>query len=220
MTNEKSEIMNLVSLDKQLRTAELNLQQDETKLEKTSELPIDTVAANIGNLDKIRDILFGGYIRDYEKRFRRFEERLNQEGIQLRDELLQRVKSLEDLLVSETEALTEKAKLDRQERYETQQDLVREINLLKTDVNNRFTQLDEQFSKDIKQLRKQFQSQFQELTVQLRQQKENLTLLIKQELEQIKEEKLDRSDLAAFFTELALRLNKDFKAATKVESNP
>lgn len=217
MTNEKAERMNLVSLDKQLRTAELNLQQDETKLEKTSELPIDTVTANIGNLDKIRDILFGGYIRDYEKRFRRLEERLNQEGIQLRDELLQRVKSLEDLLVSETETLSDKAKLERQERYETQQDLVREINVLKTDVNNRFTQLDEQFSKDIKQLRQHFQSQFQELTVQLRQQKDNLTLLIKQELEQLKEEKLDRNDLAAFFTEFALRLNKDFNAATKVE---
>lgn len=214
MTNEKSEKMNLVTLDKQLRTTELNLQQGEPKLEKEKILDsstVDTVvAANIGNLDKIREILFGGQIRDYEKRFRRLEERLSQENVQLRDELLQRVKSLEDLLMSETEGLTEKMKLERQERYEANQDFIREINTLKTEINNRFVQLDEQVSKDIKQLRQQFQSQLQELIVQLRQQKDNLTSLIQQEVAQLKEEKLARSDLAAFFTEFALRLNKDF----------
>jgi phage host-nuclease inhibitor protein Gam len=214
MVNEKSEKINLVTLDKQLRATELNLQQGEPKLEKEKMLEpssIDTVvAANIGNLDKIREILFGGQIRDYEKRFRRLEERLSQEGVQLRDELLQRVKSLEDLLMSETEGLTEKMKLERQERYEANQDFIREINSLKTEINNRFVQLDEQVSKDIKQLRQQFQNQLQELIVQFRQQKDNLTLLIRQEVAQLKEEKLARSDLAAFFTEFALRLNKDF----------
>ncbi|NJO16953.1 MAG: hypothetical protein HC877_14795 [Thioploca sp.] len=214
MVNEKSEKMNLITLDKQLRATELNLQQGEPKLEKEKILEsssIDTVVAtNIGNLDKIREILFGGQIRDYEKRFRRLEERLSQENVQLRDELLQRVKSLEDLLMSETEGLTEKMKLERQERYEANQDFIREMNSLKTEINNRFVQLDEQVSKDIKQLRQQFQNQLQELIVQFRQQKDNLTLLIKQEVAQLKEEKLARSDLAAFFTEFALRLNKDF----------
>jgi uncharacterized membrane-anchored protein YjiN (DUF445 family) len=215
MTNEKSEKMNLVTLDKQLRTTELNLQQGEPKLEGKEKIldssTVDTVvAANIGNLDKIREILFGGQTRDYEKRFRRLEERLSQENVQLRDELLQRVKSLEDLLMSETESLTEKMKLERQERYEANQDFIRELNTLKTEINNRFVQLDEQVSKDIKQLRQQFQSQLQELIVQLRQQKDNLTSLIRQEVAQLKEEKLARSDLAAFFTEFALRLNKDF----------
>ena len=214
MVNEKSEKMNLITLDKQLRATELNLQQGEPKLEKEKMLEsssIDTVVAtNIGNLDKIREILFGGQIRDYEKRFRRLEERLSQENVQLRDELLQRVKSLEDLLMSETEGLTEKMKLERQERYEANQDFIREMNSLKTEINNRFVQLDEQVSKDIKQLRQQFQNQLQELIVQFRQQKDNLTLLIKQEVAQLKEEKLARSDLAAFFTEFALRLNKDF----------
>ena len=214
MINEKSEKINLVTLDKQLRATELNLQQGEPKLEKEKILDsssIDTVVAtNIGNLDKIREILFGGQTRDYEKRFRRLEERLSQENVQLREELLQRVKSLEDLLMSETEGLTEKMKLERQERYEANQDFIREINSLKTEINNRFVQLDEQVSKDIKQLRQQFQSQLQELMVQLRQQKDNLTSLIRQEVTQLKEEKLARSDLAAFFTEFALRLNKDF----------
>jgi phage host-nuclease inhibitor protein Gam len=214
MVNEKSEKMNLITLDKQLRATELNLQQGEPKLEKEKMLDsssVDTVvAANIGNLDKIREILFGGQTRDYEKRFRRLEERLSQENVQLREELLQRVKSLEDLLMSETEGLTEKMKLERQERYEANQDFIREINSLKTEINNRFVQLDEQVSKDIKQLRQQFQSQLQELIVQLRQQKDHLTSLIRQEVAQLKEEKLARSDLAAFFTEFALRLNKDF----------
>ena len=36
-------------------------------------------AANEGNVDQIRDILFGGQMRDYERRFEELEERMKRE---------------------------------------------------------------------------------------------------------------------------------------------
>ena len=39
------------------------------------------------SVDKIRDILFGSQMRDYDKRFTRLEERLSQDAITLREEL-------------------------------------------------------------------------------------------------------------------------------------
>ena len=39
------------------------------------------------NVDKIRDILFGSNMREYEKRFARLEERLTKSSDALRDDL-------------------------------------------------------------------------------------------------------------------------------------
>ena len=38
-----------------------------------------------GNVDKIRDILFGSQMRDYETRFARLEETLSKEASELRE---------------------------------------------------------------------------------------------------------------------------------------
>lgn len=51
--------------------------------------------AEAGNIDKIRDILFGAHIRDFEKRMARVEERLMKESSDLREELRRRFDSLE-----------------------------------------------------------------------------------------------------------------------------
>ena len=39
------------------------------------------------NVDKIRDILFGSQMRDYDKRFGRLEDRLIKDAESLRDEI-------------------------------------------------------------------------------------------------------------------------------------
>lgn len=199
-------------MDEKLRAAELSLQRDDALVTKPAEVPPDPASMNIGNIDKIRDILFGGHMRDYDKKFKRLEEHLTQARSQLRDELLQRIKSLEDMLVSETETLIEKDKVERQERYDGQQELTREVAALKNELNTRISQLDEQFSKEVKQFRQQMHNRLQELSMQLRQQGDGLTLFMKQELTQLREDKVSRSDLASFFTEFAMRLSKDFTA--------
>src|SRR5579862_6649484 len=48
-----------------------------------------------GNIDKIRDILFGSNMRDYEMRFARLEEALKKESSDLRDTTRHNLESLE-----------------------------------------------------------------------------------------------------------------------------
>jgi hypothetical protein len=196
------------TLDKQLRAAEVVLQQDDA-IEKTLADAMPDATATVGNIDKIRDILFGGHMRDYDKRFKRLEDRYAQETSQLRDDLAQRIRVLEELLNSEVDSITEKAKSDRQERQSAQQELLYVVNSLKNELNVRINQLDEQFSRDVKQMRQQVHTKFQDLSLQLRQQNENLMGLVKQEVGQLQEDKVSRTDLASFFSEFALRLNKE-----------
>lgn len=209
MSNEnQGYVSNIGMLDSQLRSAEADLQQDGVESALN-----DAANANVGNLDKIRDILFGTQARDYEKRFKRLEERFSKDNMHLRDDMVQRLKSLEELVNSELESLSEKTKTERQERYAAIQDLQSEIAGVKTEINNRITQMDEQLDKDLKQLRQQMHNRFQELSTQLRQQNDTLQTLMKQEVAQLQEDKINRTDLAAFFTEFAVRLNRDFNSA-------
>src|SRR5215210_7153000 len=59
-----------------------------------------------GNVDKIRDILFGVQMRDYEKRFARLEERLIKESGDLRDDTKKRFDALELYIKQEFESLS------------------------------------------------------------------------------------------------------------------
>src|SRR5215210_3122558 len=75
---------------------------------QTDEGDGSTKLAESGNIDKIRQILFGGQMRDYEKRFSRLEERLLKESADLRDETKKRFDALEAFVRSEFEALSER----------------------------------------------------------------------------------------------------------------
>lgn len=80
-------------------------------------------ALGSGNLDKIREILFGTQMREYEKQITRLEERLVKECSSLRDDTRKRLDSLETYIKQEVESLTELAK----KQQNTQDQAVKEI---------------------------------------------------------------------------------------------
>jgi len=208
--------INTSILDSRLRKAEERLKDDPNAGNQDF---ADSMAASLGNVDKIRDILFGGQMRDYDKRFKRLEERFNQENMHFREDMFQRIKVLEERMEAEIDSLSEKAKTDRQERLSALADSEHEVKGLKNEMNNRITQLDDQFSKDIKNLRQQMHNKIQELALQMRQQNDSLVGLTNQEVNQLQEEKLNRTDLAAFFNELAMRLQRGYESSPYEESS-
>jgi len=216
-SKRSSSSINTNALEKKLRLAESQLQQPEEN-QNTAEMSFaDSMGANVGNMDQVRDILFGGQMRDYDKRFKRLEERFSQENINFREDIFQRLKAVEEQVSGELESLIEKNKVERQERVNALQDLEHEIKTLKKELNSRFTQLDEQIARDIRNLRQQTLNKFQELTLQIRQQNDNLTNLVNQEVTQLHDEKVDRADLASFFHDMAVRLTKNYEESSDLE---
>jgi len=213
MTDKKSRDLSMSALDEQLRAVENNLQDDGKSDTKTMGGldSLDESAGNVGNIDKIREILFGGHARDYDRRFKRLEDRLSQEQGHLREDISQRIRAMEELLNNELDNLAEKSKAERQERQLAYQDLKNDLSALRSETTGRLNQLDEQISRDIKQVRQQLQGKHQEV----RQQVEMVVALVKQEISQLQEEKVSRSDLASFFSEFAMRLNRDFNMVLK-----
>jgi hypothetical protein len=202
-------------LDKKLRVAHSRLQQEDLN---THALGVsDQVDAKVGNIDQVRDLLFGGHMRDSDKRIKHLEERFNQENMNFREEMFERIKALEERLDCEIDGLADKGKLERQERLSALQNHDHELKLLKNELNNRVAQLDDKFSYELKSLRQQTHKSLEELALQLRQQNDNLTHLVNQEVAHLHDEKVNRNDLAAFFNEFAIHLTRNYEPGDSSE---
>jgi DNA anti-recombination protein RmuC len=167
--------------------------------------------AEVGNIDKIRDILFGVQMRGYEKRFSRLEERMLKESTDLRDETRKRFDALEAFVKSEFEALTERLQTEQRARDESIQTLSRELQGADQALERKLTQFDEQTTRGLRDLRQQILDQSKNMSEEIRQKHAELVALVERETAELGHAKTDRASLASLFTEVALRLNDDFK---------
>jgi hypothetical protein len=207
--------INIDALDQKLLVAQSRLKQEDINI-NAQELS-EKMETKVGNIDQVRDLLFGGQIRDYDKRFKRLEDYFSQENLNFREEMFERIKVLEERLNTEIDSLAEKVKLERQEYESVLQNLELELKIIKNDLNKRITQMDDKFSYEFKTIRQQTHSKFQELNLQIRQQNTSLTSLIKQEVSKLQDEKVSRNDLAAFFNELVIHLTKNYDSGESSE---
>lgn len=167
--------------------------------------------AEVGNIDKIREILFGVQMRGYEKRFSRLEERMLKESTDLRDETRKRFDALEAFVKGEFEALTERLQTEQRTRDESIQSLSREMQGADQALERKLTQFDEQTTRGLRDLRQQILDQSKNMSEEIRQKHAELVALVERETAELGHAKTDRASLASLFTEVALRLNDDFK---------
>jgi len=215
---------------------------DQQSSHGTASAPLPTEGELIpgGNLDKVRNILFGAQSRDYERRFTRIEERFSKETADLRDDMRRRFDSLEATLKREIEELGDRIRSERNEREisvrdvsgqlkettrqlqdrikaETNDrsdalgDLAGELRNTANGIERRISHLDEQSSKANRELRDMANEQARKLAEQLQQKTEELWAALSKTTGELRSDKTDRASLAALFTEVAMRLNDDFK---------
>lgn len=141
------------------------------------------------SLDKVRDILFGVQMRDYERKIGRLEERL----------------------LKETESLAERIKAEHDERSDGAKDLARELKETGRAFDKKTAHLDDQLAKSQRELRQQMLDQYQRLAEEIRQKTEEVLMRLAQESQELRTEKTDRAALASLLTEMAMRLNNEFR---------
>ncbi len=159
------------------------------------------------SLDKVRDILVGSKMRDLDKRFSRLEERLIKECADLREETRKRLNSLENYIKEEADSLSERARNEQIRRDEAVKAISEEQRKFAESLETKMAEMDEEANKIQRELRQQLFSQSQSLQDDIRQKYEEILGLLQRDTYELKSEKTDRSQLAALFSELALRLN-------------
>lgn len=167
--------------------------------------------SSAGNVDRIRDILFGTQMRDYETRFARLEETLLKESQELKESTRRRFETLEAYVKKELEALQGRLKAEREERSDSTKGLSRDLKDLNENLSRRLAELDERTSDGDRELRDQILTQAKSLAEEAQSRYEALTALLNRRHQELRESKTDRAALADLFTEVAMRLSDEFK---------
>lgn len=168
-----------------------------------------------GNLEKIRDILFGAQVHDFEKRFARLEERLLKETADARADTRKRFEALEGFIRKEVESLADRLKSEQGDRAEAVKEVGRELRETAKALEKRLAAQDEQSTKSQRELRQQILDQSKSLTEEIRNRNRETTTTLSRELTELRAEKTDRAALAGFLTDVAVRLTNDVKAPGK-----
>jgi uncharacterized protein YoxC len=163
------------------------------------------------SLDKVRDILFGGPLREVERRFARLEERLVRETNELRADVRQRMNALESFMKAESETLAASVRSERDDRIEATAGLSNEMKDAAKALERRASAIDEQHSRGQRDLRQQMLDQHQRLTDDIRQKMDDVLATIARETNELRADKTDRTALASLLTEMAMRLTNEFK---------
>jgi DNA anti-recombination protein RmuC len=162
-----------------------------------------------GNIDKVRDILFGGQMRDYERRFARLEERLAQETAEMKEEVRRRLAALEQFIKQEADSLADRIKTEHDERTDATKDLAREAHDTAKVFEKKTGQLDDQIGRAQRDARQQILELHQRMSDELKQKVDEVIGRLNQEAAELRSDKTDRATLAALLTEMAMRLTNE-----------
>lgn len=164
-----------------------------------------------GNVDKIREILFGGQMRDYEGRFLDLEKRLTQRIDRLGSELEKRVERLNTYTKREVDKLSERIKTERKDRIADAKSGERDMKDMSRQLEGWYGELEDRFDVESKDLRKSLHEQSEDLSVLIAETRDQLSVELKDQTRSLDDAKVAREDLAGLLSELSLRLTKDFK---------
>jgi len=163
------------------------------------------------NVDKIRDILFGEEMRVYERRFNELDQRLVRGQDKLRNEIGSRLTKFESFMKKEIEKLSEKDKQEKKDRIEAVKSIKDNLQDVLKELNKSIDEVDDTLSKECTELRQELHDLSQETDTNINNMGARLQDALDIESSELHKVKTGKEELAELFTELALRLNKDFK---------
>ncbi len=160
-----------------------------------------------GNLDQVREILFGAQLKEYDKRFADLEKLIKTELDHFQNDIQSRLGMLEDFVKSETQSLSGKLRKEQAERVADTE---------RHDHNKQVTQhkladLEGQLDTTSREMRELILKQGKNLTNMAEKNYETLKKALVEKSDQLHEAKTDRTALATMFSEMAIRLGLELE---------
>ena len=171
--------------------------------------PRQPTAEEGGNVDKIRDILFGRQMVDYDGRFAKLEEKLTREASALRDEVRSRMDTLDGYVRQEIETLTRKIETEKRERIDAVGDITREVRSDREKFAQRVDEIGAGTEEDVRNVRQQLLDEASRIRDSLQSKADDLVRSLDQHVNTLQDQKADRRALAEMLADVASRLHDD-----------
>jgi hypothetical protein len=164
-----------------------------------------------GKVDRIRDILFGSQMRDYDGRFQRLDERLTREAADARADVQKRLEALENFLKGALESLTNRLNTEQFARGHAVEKLAHDLTETGKALELATKNLGEHADRELQALRQQLLDQSKALGEEIREKHGQVKADLDREAEQIRGAMTGRESLAEMLSEVALRLKNEFR---------
>ncbi len=163
---------------------------------------------NDQNVDKIREILFGANMREYEQRFADLEQRLIAENEKLGQFLEKRLTGIATATQRELSGLASRIEEQQQRMVEADTASREELGKVNHQISERLNDLDDLFGKESQALRNDLMEQYNELVGLVKETRKVLGEGIERESGRLGQAKLDREELSGLLAELSGRLRQ------------
>lgn len=164
-----------------------------------------------GKVDRIRDILFGSQMRDYDGRFQRLDERLTREATEARTDTQKRLEALENFIKGALESLTNRLNTEQFARGTAIEKLAQDLGETAKALELATKNLGEHTDREIHSLREQLLAQSKALSDEIREKHGQVKADLEREAEHIRGAMTGRESLAEMLSEVALRLKNEFR---------
>jgi hypothetical protein len=162
------------------------------------------------DVDQIRDILFGGQMRDYERRFAELAQRLEQEAARMREDLDRRFAALDARLDEQIERLGRLVKQESADRSRALDDLETRVQQASRTQRDELDAALAQLAQDLARTDERGRQALAALSATLEKGLAQADAAITATRGELRGDKVGREDLSALLTELALRLKGEF----------
>ena len=164
----------------------------------------NTQTSEFGNVEQIREILFGSQVRELKDKFETIENTIENMNREVTQKIEQNQHDFNDRLAAEVETLTRKIKNIVSQQQQEFSD-IRDISLKSENrLQSSLDILEEEFSAKNDQLQKQQVEYNNDLRTQMHNLKKDLVAVVNDKIAEMGSEKLSRDDAANIMMEAAM----------------
>src|SRR5262245_53980108 len=161
------------------------------------------------SVDKIRDLLFGNQMQDYDRRFAKLEERFLQRFKDVESETARNLSAFESNAKKQVDSLAAQLRDEKDQRADADKELERMLRDQNQALEKRIRSASDQLSQFDRDISDRVTRESQSLHDELKQKSTDLAQTIERMFAELSGVKTDRTLLASLFVEVAKCLNQD-----------
>ena len=166
----------------------------------------EVINPGLGDIEKVRDILFGKYVSSFEQRFADLESRLEQDVESLKDKLVNRLDEVNKKVDQSLKKLDQRFLEESDDREVEFKNLQTTFSKAESAMQHSISMLEDQANQDLVDVRKTLEANQQNLVDQLLEAQNKLNKEIETQNTQLESDKVGRQSLALLLDEVAVKL--------------
>ncbi|MDX8481714.1 hypothetical protein RFN28_25110 [Mesorhizobium sp. VK24D] len=160
-------------------------------------------------VDKIRDLLFGNQMQDYDRRFSKLEERFLQRFKDVESEAKRNLETYESNAKKQVDSLATQLRNEKDVRAEADKEIDRNLRDQNQALEKQVRALSDQLSELEREIADRMNRSDHLLREEIKQKNESAQMLMEKIFSDLSNVKTDRNLLAGLFVEVAKCLNQD-----------